>query len=91
MRKAEMVDIISDKTGIPKVDVMLTLETFFKETMNTVSKGNNLYVRGFGSFGKKTRKAKIGRIVKENKAIHIPEREVPYFKPSKKFYDLVDK
>ncbi len=89
MRKADMVNVISEKTGIPKVDVMLTLETFFKETMNAVSLGNNLYIRGFGSFGKKTRKAKIGRIVKENKAIHIPEREVPYFKPSKKFMEKV--
>ncbi len=91
MRKADMVSIISERTGIPKVDVMITLETFFKETMNTVSKGENLYIRGFGSFGRKTRKAKIGRIVKENKAIHIPECEVPYFKPSKKFMEIVKK
>lgn len=89
MRKADMVNVIAEKTGIPKVDVMITLETFFKETMNSVSKGDSLYIRGFGSFGKKTRKAKIGRIVKQNKAIHIPEREVPYFKPSKKFMEVV--
>ncbi len=89
MRKADMVNVISEKTGIPKVDVMITLETFFKETMNNVAKGENLYIRGFGSFGKKTRKAKVGRIVKQNKAIHIPAREVPYFKPSKKFMERV--
>ena len=50
MRKADIVNIIAEKTGIPKVDVLVTLETFFQEVKTQLSSGENLYVRGFGSF-----------------------------------------
>lgn len=62
MRKADLVNKISDKTGIPKVDVLVTLETMFKEIKDTLAAGENIYVRGFGSFITKRRAAKIGRI-----------------------------
>lgn len=50
MRKADLVNQIADKTGIPKVDVLVTLETMFKEVKETLSNGENIYIRGFGSF-----------------------------------------
>ncbi len=85
MRKADIVNIIAEKTGIPKVDVLLTIETLFKEVKDQVSSGENLYVRGFGSFITKRRAAKIGRNIKRNVAVHIPEHYIPAFKPSKEF------
>ena len=50
MRKADLVNQISEKTGIPKVDVLVTLETMFKEVKDTLAQGENIYIRGFGSF-----------------------------------------
>ncbi len=50
MRKADLVAAISERTGFPKVDVLVTLETFFKEVKNSLSDGDNVYIRGFGSF-----------------------------------------
>ena len=50
MRKADLVATISEKTGVPKVDVLVTLEMFFKEVKSSLSTGENVYVRGFGSF-----------------------------------------
>ena len=50
MRKADVVSKIADKTGISKVDVLVALEQFFKETKISLEKGENVYVRGFGSF-----------------------------------------
>ena len=50
MRKADLVNQISEKTGIPKVDVLVTLETMFKEVKDSLAKGENIYIRGFGSF-----------------------------------------
>jgi DNA-binding protein HU-beta len=85
MRKADLINNISDKTGIPKVDVLVTLETMFKEIKKTLSSGENLYVRGFGSFIIKKRAAKIGRNIKKNVAVEIPEHFIPAFKPSKEF------
>ena len=85
MRKADLINKISDKTGIPKVDVLVTLETMFKEIKSSLASGENLYVRGFGSFIVKKRAAKIGRNIKKNVAVAIPEHFIPAFKPSKEF------
>lgn len=91
MRKADLVNKISDKTGIPKVDVLVTLETMFKEIKDTLAAGENIYVRGFGSFITKRRAAKIGRNIKKNVAVHIPEHYIPAFKPAKEFVAEVKK
>jgi DNA-binding protein HU-beta len=85
MRKADLITKISDKTGIPKVDVLVTLETMFKEIKASLASGENLYVRGFGSFIIKKRAAKIGRNIKKNVAVAIPAHFIPAFKPSKEF------
>ena len=89
MRKADLVAAISDKTGVPKVDVLVALETFFKEVKNSLAEGENVYIRGFGSFVIKKRAKKIGRHIKQNKAIEIPEHFIPAFKPAKVFVEQV--
>ncbi len=89
MRKADIITTISEKTGVPKVDVLVAMEAFFKEVKDTLADGENLYVRGFGSFIVKTRKAKIGRNIKKNIAIEIPEHQIPAFKPSKVFVEQI--
>lgn len=89
MRKADLVSIISEKTGVAKVDVLVSLETFFSEVKDTLGSGENVYVRGFGSFVIKKRAKKIGRHIKKNEAIEIPEHYIPAFKPAKIFVDQV--
>lgn len=89
MRKADLVTAISEKTGIAKVDVLVTLETFFKEIKDTLTGGENVYIRGFGSFVVKKRAKKIGRHIKKNVAIEIPEHFIPSFKPAKVFVEQV--
>ncbi|MCI5083463.1 MAG: integration host factor subunit beta [Saprospiraceae bacterium] len=89
MRKADLVAAISEKTGVPKVDVLVTLETFFKEVKNSLADGENVYIRGFGSFIIKKRAKKIGRHIKKNVAIEIPEHYIPAFKPAKVFVEQV--
>lgn len=85
MRKADLISRIAEKTGIPKVDVLVTLETMFKEIKESLKEGENIYIRGFGSFITKKRAAKIGRNIKKNVAVEIPEHYIPAFKPSKEF------
>jgi DNA-binding protein HU-beta len=85
MRKSDLISQISDKTGIPKVDVLVTLETLFKEVKENLTAGESIYIRGFGSFYPKKRAAKIGRNIKKNVAVNIPEHFIPAFKPAKEF------
>ncbi len=89
MRKADLVNTISEKTGVPKVDVLVTLESFFTEVKDTLASSENVYIRGFGSFVIKKRAKKIGRHIKKNEAIEIPEHFIPSFKPSKVFVEQV--
>jgi len=89
MRKSDLINKIADKTGIPKVDVLVTLETMFKEVKESLTKGEHIYIRGFGSFITKKRAAKIGRNIKRNIAVQIPEHYIPAFKPSKEFVNDV--
>ena len=89
MRKADLINRIAEKTGIPKVDVLVTLETLFKEVKETLGEGENIYIRGFGSFITKKRAAKIGRNIKKNTAVEIPEHYIPAFKPSKEFIEQI--
>lgn len=89
MRKADLVAAIAEKTGVQKVDVLVTLESFFKEVKGSLASGENVYVRGFGSFIIKRRAQKVGRHIKENKAIVIPEHYIPAFKPAKIFIEEV--
>ncbi|MCB0649239.1 MAG: integration host factor subunit beta [Saprospiraceae bacterium] len=89
MRKADLVSSIAEKTGVAKVDVLVTLESFFSEVRDSLSNGENVYIRGFGSFVIKKRAKKIGRHIKKNKAIEIPEHFIPSFKPAKIFVEQV--
>ena len=89
MRKAELVNLISEKTGVPKVDVLVSMETFFNEIKDTLSSGENVYIRGFGSFIIKKRAKKIGRHIKKNVSLEIPEHFIPAFKPAKLFVEQV--
>jgi DNA-binding protein HU-beta len=87
MRKNEVINLIAEKTGVPKVDVIVVVENFFKEVKTNIAKGENIYIRGFGSFIVKKRAAKVGRNIKYNTAVQIPEHYIPAFRPSQEFVD----
>ncbi len=89
MTKAQVIAEIAAKTGIEKVDVQETVETFFKVIKTNMIEGKNVYVRGFGSFVVKKRAKKTARNISKNTAIIIPEHFVPSFKPAKTFVEKV--
>ncbi len=89
MTKADIINEISEKTGIDKADVQTTVEAFFTVVKNSMSEGDNIYVRGFGSFINKKRAKKIARNISKNTAIVIDEHYVPSFKPSKIFIEKI--
>ncbi|MBT3587255.1 MAG: integration host factor subunit beta [Flavobacteriaceae bacterium] len=89
MTKADIVAKISDKLGIEKGDVQATVETFMNEVKNSLEGGNNVYLRGFGSFIVKKRAEKTGRNISKNTTIKIPAHNIPAFKPAKIFVEGV--
>ena len=89
MTKEEIVSSISEKSGIEKADVLATVEAFMEEVKNSLEKGENVYLRGFGSFIIKTRAEKTGRNISKNTTIKIPAHNIPAFKPAKVFVEGV--
>ena len=89
MTKAEVISEISEKTGIDKSDVQVTVEAFFNVVKSSMADGENIYVRGFGSFVNKKRAKKIARNISKNTAIVIDEHFIPSFKPSKVFVEKI--
>jgi len=87
--KAEVISKISEKTGIDKADVQVTVEALFNVVKNSMAEGENIYVRGFGSFINKKRAKKVARNISKNTAMVIDEHFVPSFKPSKVFIEKI--
>ena len=85
MTKAEIVTVIANKTGIEKVSIMAAVEAFMETIRENLMKGENVYLRGFGSFIVKRRAEKTGRNISKNTTIIIPAHNIPSFKPAKTF------
>lgn len=91
MTKADIVSEISKSTGIDKATVLETIEKFMESVKESLADGENVYLRGFGSFIVKTRSQKTARNISKNTTIIIPEHNIPAFKPAKVFMDQVKK
>ena len=91
MRKVEVVNQIAKKTGLERKVVREAVEIFFSLVRDSLTKGENAYFRGFGSFKLKRRAQKIGRIISTNTAIVVPAHYIPKFKPAKKLAAAVKK
>jgi len=89
MTKAEIVSEIATTTGIEKVAVQVAVEAFMDSVKTSLTKGENVYLRGFGSFVIKKRAKKTGRNISKNTTIIIPEHKIPSFKPAKVFVEEV--
>lgn len=89
MTKADIVAKISDKSGIEKTEVLNVVESFMAEVKSSLEEGENVYLRGFGSFIIKTRAEKTGRNISKNTTIKIPAHNIPSFKPAKTFTEGV--
>ncbi|MCD8253319.1 MAG: integration host factor subunit beta [Phocaeicola dorei] len=85
MTKAEIVNEISLKTGTDRKEVPQIVEGFMESVKTSLANGENVYLRGFGSFILKHRAEKVARNINRNTTIIIPAHDIPAFKPSKDF------
>ena len=85
MTKADIVNEIAKETNLEKVAVQKVVESFMDTIEDSLAGGNNVYLRGFGSFIVKKRATKTARNISKNTTITIPAHNIPSFKPSKTF------
>ncbi len=91
LTKADIVREITQKTKMREEDVQYIIEEFMKTINRGLTKGQNIYLRGFGTFYLKKRAQKIGRDIKNNKPVVIPEHYIPAYKPSQLLIEKVKK
>ncbi|MBQ2508911.1 MAG: integration host factor subunit beta [Bacteroidales bacterium] len=91
MTKAEVVTEISHNLGIEKAAVLATIEELMVVVKDSLAKGENVYLRGFGSFIIRKRAEKTGRNISKKTTIIIPAHNIPAFKPAKVFMEDVKK
>ena len=89
MTKFEIVKEVSKSTGIEATTVQAVVEGFMEAVKGSMAKGQNVYLRGFGTFEVKTRAAKTARNITKNTTMVIPAHKVPAFKPCPDFKNQV--
>ena len=91
MTKADIVNEISNKTGFDKNSVQTIVEVFMNSVKGSMINGDNVYLRGFGSFIIKERAQKTARNISKHETITIPAHNIPAFKPAKSFMSTIKK
>lgn len=91
MTKADIANEIAKSTGIDKAVVVTIVEGFMNSVKDSLANGENVYLRGFGSFIIKKRAEKTARNITKNTVLIVPEHNIPAFKPSPVFKEAVAK
>lgn len=89
MTKAEIVSEIASKKGIDKREVLMVVESLMDTIKTTMTNGEEVFLRGFGSFIIKRRAEKTARNISKNTTMIVPAHNIPAFKPAKEFLEKV--
>ena len=90
MTKLDIVNQVSEMTGLSKIETELVLEGIIKSIKISLSKGERVDIRGLGSFVVKERNAREARNPATNERILLDKQFIPSFKVSKLLKDYVD-
>jgi nucleoid DNA-binding protein len=91
MTKADLVEKVAEKTGLTRTDVAVVVDAFLETVKIAMEGGNNIEIRGFGTFKVKLRKSRKARNPRTGDVVPVPGRKVPVFKPSNEFKNLITK
>lgn len=89
MTKAEIVNEIAKQTGIEKDAVLTIVEQLMTAVKDSLASGENVYLRGFGSFIVKQRAEKTARYISKNTTVIVTAHSIPFFKPSDAFKEMM--
>ena len=91
MTKSELIELIARKqTQFSQKDVEIAVNQILDSMIETLSKGERIEIRGFGSFSLHHRKARVGRNPKTGETVKLDDKRVPHFKPGKALRERVD-
>ena len=91
MTKADLINEMAVATGYDKKTIAVIAEAFMEHVKSNLVEGENVYLRGFGTFTTKTRKAKVARNITRQTSVFVPEHKIAFFKPAKELNVAVAK
>lgn len=91
MTKSELIELVASKvSNFSRKDVEIIVDTLFDSMSNSLSKGDKVEIRGFGSFKIKERDGRQGRNPKSGENIFIQSKRVPFFKAGKEIRERIN-
>ncbi len=90
MTKAELVEEVARNSDLSKKDAGVIVQTVLDSIIESLQAGTKVELRGFGSFRLRSRSERKGRNPKTGDQVHVPAKEVPYFKPGKELKELIN-
>ncbi len=91
MNRSDLINSLKDKVALSRKDAGKVVDTFFDTLKETLSKGDRVEIRGFGSFSVKNYKPYVGRNPKTGEQINVTSKKLPFFKVGKELKEKVDK
>jgi integration host factor subunit beta len=91
MIKADLINKISRHMDIPKQEAEDGVNLFFQTIKDAILKGEEIEIRGFGSFRFRKRTSRSGRNPRTGEPVKVPPKKVLYFKPSKLLKELINR
>ena len=91
MTKSELINLLSQRyPQLVAKDAELAVKTMLDAMSKSLSSGERIEIRGFGSFGLNFRPMRTGRNPKTGEKVSVPAKYVPHFKPGKELRDRVN-
>ena len=90
MTKADLIEEVSRVVEMPRKDSEVIVDAIFASIVRSLSGGDKVEIRGFGSFRTRQRQSRVGRNPKTGTRVEVPAKKVHYFKPSKELKDVVN-
>ena len=91
MNRSDLINALRDEAALSRMEAETVVNIFFDGISETLSQGDRIEIRGFGSFTVKKYKPYLGRNPKTGKEIKVPAKKLPFFKVGKELKDKVDK
>jgi integration host factor subunit beta len=90
MTKADLIAIVADRLKITQVQASIIVEAALKSIVTALQKGEEVEIRGFGSFRFRNRAPRKGRNPKTGEKVDVPPKRIPYFKMGKELKALLN-
>ena len=90
MTKAELVEKVANKINLTKKETEGIVSIIFQSITDSLTEGDKVELRGFGSFRIRERSARVGRNPKSGEKVEVPAKKVPFFKAGKELREIVD-